>query len=375
VCATCAAAVLLVVALGGARLAAAASRPGARVTVALFGDSVTEGVLVPTYLRTGLAPQLADDEQQFGYVPGGVGLIAAAPFRWHFNRSVSIGTGPVPANGWVTVGSGLSVGLDGPSGYSAVTGSPSATATVEVSDPDVQVLYSSSDLHCPFDVTAAGRTWTIDSFLPGPPIDTETSIKLPAGSHQLTVHGPSCGLLFFNGIVAQRPVAPGTVQVEVDNLGHSGILPSIDFSPRVQASLQEQAYSISVFLYGYIEELVGNSKPFSAVYLNVMTARAEIARAHDGACLVVQPTPIQVPASSVTVVARLDRTVAARAGCTYTTVLAHLWSNAAVAVRRGLLLVDGIHPTAAGYKLMAQALAPVITKIVHAQLQHQSATS
>ena len=56
-------------------------------------------------------------------------------------------------------------------------------------------------------------------------------------------------------------------------------------------------------------------------------------------------------------------------GCTYTTVLAHLWSNANTAEQRGLVLADGFHPTAAGYKLIAAALAPVIAQMIQAHLR------
>jgi hypothetical protein len=370
----CVALILLVGALGGARTALAAAGPGTRVTVAVFGDSVTESILLPTYLRNGLAPQLARAESAFGFEPGGAGLIPAAPYRWHFNAWVAAGTGTPRANGWVTIGYGLTPGYDGPSAYSALATSPLASASVAVGDPEVEVLYTSTNLHCLFEVSTPGQTWTLDTYGAGPPSDTETPIELPAGRHELTVHGPSCGVLSFNGVVAHRPVPPGRVQVEVDNLGHSGKPPWRDFAARVQQSLLRQRYNISAFLWGYIGELLGN-KSLSAPYLRDMTARARIAREHRGACLIIQPAPIAVPRSAVALVSHLDRTVARRAGCTYTTVLAHLWPNATVGEQRGLLFVDGIHPTAAGYKLIAHALAPVVARMVRAQLRRGAAGS
>jgi hypothetical protein len=158
-------------------------------------------------------------------------------------------------------------------------------------------------------------------------------------------------------------VLPGKVQVEVDGLGHTAGFPSTHFGPRVQEALIDQRYDISVFLYGFLAEDAGG---LWSQYLRSMTARARIAREHGGACLIVQPTPIAVPPSAVTMVSRLDRTVARRAGCTYTTVLAHLWGSATTAERQGLLLGDFIHPSAAGYKLIARALAPVIAQMVRA---------
>jgi hypothetical protein len=328
-------------------------------------------LLVPNFLQNGLAPQLSRAESPLGFAPGGAGLIPAAPFRWHFNRWVGFGLGALPKTGWLMVGYGTTPALDGPSEYSAVTTSPLASATTTVSDPQVEVLYSSTDLHCPFTVNSAGRTWTIDTFRPGPNTDTGTALVLPPGRHELTIHGPSCGVLLFEGIVARRPVAPGQVQLEVDNLGHSGKLPWDGFTPSVQQSLLDQRYDISVLLYGYLGEIVGD-KTVSAMYLNAVTARARLARANGGACLIVAPTPLPVPRSTVTMVSDLDRTAARRAGCLYTTVLTHLWSSPAAAERRGLVLVDGIHPGAAGDKLIAHALAPVVAQMVRARLRHGS---
>ena len=347
---------------------AATSTSPDRATVALFGDSVTESLLIPNPLQDGLAPQLADAEQSLGYRAGGAGLLPANPFDWHFNRSVWHGAGPIPPNGWMTVGEDLAPGFNGPSGYSALTTSPLATATVTVNDPDIDVLYTSTSVPCLFTVTSTGRTWTIDTFRPGPPNEADTSLVLPPGRHALTVHGPNCGFLSFDGIVAQRPVSPGQVQVEVDNDGHSGKLPWIDFNAPEQQAIRDQHYSISVFLYGYLGQQF-LTKALSSQYLNAMTTRARIARASGGACLIAQPTPTTAPPSGVALVSTLEQTVARRAGCTYTTVLAHLWSNPAAGEKRGLVLVDGIHPTAAGCKLIARTLAPVIAHMI--RVQHQ----
>jgi hypothetical protein len=362
-------AMLLLAAMGAAPTAGASRRPGTRVTVGLFGDSVTESLLVPNFLQEGLAPQLDRAEVALGFAAGGAGLLPAAPYRWHFNKWEQFGVTPMPKNGWLTIGYGAgSAGIDGPSGYSAVAESPLATATTEVSDPDVEILYTSSPVPCTFQVTSAGHTWTIQTYRSGPAIDTETPIVLPSGRHELTVHGPSCGVLSFDGAVAELPPPPGQVQVEVDNLGHSGQLPWISLSPRVEDALVGQRYTISVFLYGYIGEVVGERKQL-APYVSAMVARARIAREHGGACLIVAPTPIEVPKSAVTLVSGLDRTAAREGHCTYTTALTHLWSSPAVGEENGFVLVDGVHPSATGYTLIDHALAPVIAKMIRAHLR------
>jgi hypothetical protein len=360
-------ALLLVAGIGVALSGSASRRPATgRVTVAVFGDSVVESLLVRNYLERGLVPQLERAVWSLGFAPGGVGLIPALTFRWHFSHVAPFGATSIPRHGWATNGFMFLPGGEGPSGYSARASSPLATATVAVSDPEIEVLFTSTSVACSFKVSAAGRMWTIDTFRHGPATDTGTWITLPAGRHELAIHGPSCGRLVFDGVVARRPLQPGKVQVEVDDLGHSGELPYFHFGPPVQQALIGQRYDISVFLYGYFGEGLGGHW---ARYLRAVTARARIAREHGGRCLIVQPTPIAVPQSSVTIVSGLDRTAARREGCSYTTVLAHLWSNAATAERRRLIFTDGIHPTAAGYKLIAHALAPVIAQMVRARVQ------
>jgi len=358
---------LLVAAIGVAPTAVAWQPPAAgRVTVAVFGDSVVESAAIPHFLRQGLVPQLSRALSSLGFAPGGVGLIPAVTFRWHLSAQADDRfTRTVPKKGWLMFGFGPVASYDGPSGYSALAASPLARASVTVSDPDVEVLYTSTSIPCSFGVTAAGETWAIDTFRPGPQTDTGSWITLPPGSHELTVHGPTCGVLLFDGIVDRRPVQPGKAQVEVDDLGHGGGFPSFQWGPRIQQALIGQRYDISVFLFAYLaEDLTG----YSGQYLRSMTERAHIAREHGGACLIVQPTPVAAPQSAVVLVSRLDRTVARREGCTYTTVLAHLWSNSATAVRQGLVLADGFHPTAAGYALIVHALAPVIAQMAQAHL-------
>jgi hypothetical protein len=368
VAAAVAAGVLLLAASGLPASGSAAGAPGRRITVALFGDSVAESLLVPNYQVNGFAPKLARAERRFGFVPGGVGLIPAAPFAWHFNASVSYETGPSPSDGWTTLGDMLRPGFDGPSGYSAVATSPLATATAAVADPDVEILFNSTPRHCLFGVSIPGRTWVLDTYRPGPSYDAEAPVVLPPGRHVVTIHGPNCGLLSFDGVVASDPVPPGRVQVEVDNLGHAAKLPWVDFNPRVRQLLRTERYGVSVFMYGYLAELFVKGR-LPRAYVDAMVARARLARATGGACVVVEPTPIEVSASAAAGTAELDRTVASRAGCRYTTALAHLWTSGAAAVRSGRLLLDGIHPTARGYTLMARALAPVLAPLIRAQLR------
>jgi hypothetical protein len=256
-------------------------------------------------------------------------------------------------------------GTDGLSGYSARTLSPSATATTTVSDPYIKVLFASSFAPCSFAVSTGARSWTINTYRPGNVlVAAQSEIDIGPGTHTLTVHGPSCGEMIFDGIVAEAPVKPGSTQIQFDNLGHAARLPQTDLLSRVEEGILQQDYKLSVFLYGYIGELLVSPGQSATAYAQALLTRARLARMNGGACLIVEPTPLEgVPQSQVTLVSGLERSVARQAGCTYTSALAHLW-NPQAAINAGLVVLDGIHPTAKGYTLIAAKLAPIIAGLV-----------
>jgi lysophospholipase L1-like esterase len=345
------------------------------VTIAVFGDSVVEAYTVPGFLRWGLVPQIGDSMVAAGFERGGVGLIPATPFRWHFNHFVPYSVNPAPADGWLLVGYGLA-GSDGPSGYSALASSPAASATAPIDDPLVGVLYTKNTTSGSFTVTAGSATWTIDAHSTGPPTPVETWLQMPPGARSITVHGPTTGTLLFDGVVGRRPVAAARIQVEVDNLGHQAHLLGRDLSPRVIGSLTQQRYDVSVLLGGYLSELIAASQPGTYredQYLTALRRRASLVRAYGGRCLIVDPSPIPVPARIAVRYAAIDRRAAAQAGCGYSRALAHLWSSA-TSVRLGLTLADDIHPTAAGYRLIARALEPVLERMTREVVRNVSAT-
>lgn len=335
------------------------------MTIAVFGDSVAEAYTVPDFLQRGLVPQLETSMVGAGFQRGGVGLIPVTPFRWQFNEFVPYTVGPAPGDGWLLIGYGLA-GTDGPSGYSGLASSPVASATAPINDPLVGVLYTKNTSSGEFTVTAGSATWTIDAHSTGPPTPAETWLVMPAGATSITVHGPASGTLLFDGVVGRQPVGAGRVQVEVDNLGHMAHLLGRDFSPRVAASLIEQRYDISVFLGGYLSELIAASEPDSyreTQYAAALREHAALVRAYGGRCLIVDPSPLPVPARIAARYAAIDKRAAREDGCAYSDALAHLW-RAATSVRRGLTLTDDIHPTAAGYALIVRALRPELEKLV-----------
>ncbi len=352
----------------GTPAARAATPDGQRVSVGLFGDSVTEGIVIPNFQHVGLAADLARDETHYGFTAGGQGLVAVNQYQWRFSSYGILGLSATPPAGWALVGSQsgqiVTPGTDGPSGYSAVTVSASATASTTVADPDIEVLYTTSILPCSFSVSSGTRSWTISTFAPGSiaPMAAQYPISLGPGAHQLVVHGSSCGLVFA-GVVAQDPVAPGTTQIQVDNDGHSARAPSTDLAPRVEQAILEQGYRVTVLLYGYIGELAISPGVAARTYASALLTRARLARLDGGSCLIVHPTPMQgATAARIALVTSVERSVAREAGCTYTTAIEHLW-QADTSIAQGLTVLDGIHPTARGYTLMARALAPIIARL------------
>ncbi len=353
----------LAVALAVVSVAAAALPP--RVTIGVFGDSVVEGYTIPHFLRDTLVPRLAVEVPRVGgFEAGATGLIPASVFRWHFSRYTVAGTEEVPrADAWTLSGfSAQYPGPDGLSGYSAIALSPDVTASAPIKGRLIGVLFTKYSGSGVFTVFAGGQSFAIDARSSGPPTPTEQYITVPAGARTITVHGPATGSLIFDGVIDRAPVDPGHIGVEVENLGHMGHRLSQDSAPRIIAALLQQRFDISVFLSAYIWEFGGSGAVNG--YAKELRARVALVRSYGGLCLIADPSPL--PPELKRVIPRfeaVDRQVAAQSGCTYFHGLTHLW-NPVTAVQRGLTLIDGVHPRGPGYRLMAQALAPVLAKMV-----------
>jgi hypothetical protein len=347
----------------------AGAHVGPRVTVALYGDSVVEGYTVPNFLTDGLSPLLEDGLVKAGFSRGGTGLIPATPFRWKLKQKFVIGgLGSQPANGWLLNGFGTQTGLNGPSGYSAVAVSPLASATAPIDAPTVAVLYTKYPGGPTFTASAGGQTWSISTTSIGPAQPTELWLTIPAGAKTLTITGPASGRFIFAGAISRRPVAPGTVQTEVEDLGHMGHLLGQDLTQLVQESIVQQRFGVSIFLGGYlyIEEASSPSvtNRRAKEYESNLRKYVDLIRTYHGKCLIASPTPVSAPSKVLARFDAIERSVAQVGGCSYTSALTHLWSPA-TSVAKKLTLVDDIHPTAAGYRLMIKALMPSLLPLIH----------
>jgi lysophospholipase L1-like esterase len=108
------------------------------------------------------------------------------------------------------------------------------------------------------------------------------------------------------------------------------------------------------------------------LYEDVLLRRAIRARRTGSSCVIADSPPIPAPPAMHRRFSAIHRRVAKAAGCTWTPVLETVWGKRSLsaASRAGLLHKDRFHPTAAGYKLMAKALAPVIATAVRARAKH-----
>lgn len=351
----------------------AAATTGRRVTVAVYGDSVVEGSTSPDYARYGLVPALgAALARRGGLELGGPGLIPATPFRWTFNHSV-FGAQPLDPVGWALAGY-ASAARDGPSGYSAIAVSPRATATAAVGAPTVGVLFTKRARAGFFDVTAGASTWTIDARSTGASTPAVEWLTLPRGAQTITVHGPTSGALVFDGVIARRPVPPGRVQVEMENLGHAGHTLTEDALPRVGEALTALHFDVSIFMPEYIYEYAaqtdadGAGARFEVAYARALDDYGRRVRAYGGLCLIADNSPVPLPVAVVARFAAINRRAARRLGCVHTAAPARLW-NPATAVKDGLVIVDDVHPTPAGYRRIVAALAPAVLRLVRARVR------
>ena len=353
---------------------ARAAAPGQRVSIAVVGDSIVESFLPSGLIRRGLNEQLQSALAARGFRSGGAGLQAVSPFRWKFDDWATELEGPLSPSRWLIAGAGGLPAPDGPSGYSAIAIAPQRTARLDVSDPLVAILYTTTSRSSPFTVRAGTRTWTIDAFAAGTPRPAQAWLELPAGARRVTVSGPARGQLILSGAVERAPLPASGIQVEVSNLGHAGRPPFPPIGPRALRSFTQQRYDIVLFLWSFVAEAITQGVPnpdaVTREYERTLVARARAARAGGSVCAIADGAPTLVRAALHAQFQRIHQRISRATGCHWIRALRGVWKSSEAARRAHLVTADGAHPTVAGYRRYAQLLAPALAPLIRARARH-----
>lgn len=180
------------------------------------------------------------------------------------------------------------------------------------------------------------------------------------GKHLITIT-PLDGRLRLTGVLSERTRRASRPRVEVIALGQSCACASDRFTPAQQQAVAALELDLTLILFGTNDQVKLQSSDDGATRAAVIAglrSRGELARRHGGTCIIVPPAPNPRPPGIQREIRKLERRAAAQAGCRYAPILARLWS-ATTSVSAGLT-DDGIHPTPAGYRRMARALASAI---------------
>jgi hypothetical protein len=354
-------AVLLILGLCLA-LALAPAAEAKRITVAIIGDSVQEGFTAADYAdnfagidpaQAGLAPVLRQIlDGQTRNAPG-TGFIPAHPALWRLT------------GGWLETGYGFgAAGPFGASGYAFETNDPAATASIDLPERDVAVLYWRGPGGGTFTVSAGGQSWQIDTSAPRPDGGGETWVHLPAGAGTLSITGPSDGgLVRFTGLIARQPAPARGIQYEVSNLAHAGRRVGEDLTPANRQAFLRLGIDLTLIMSGTTDEMtsdyIGGSR-WLKDFEGGLRYRARLAR-QTGRCVIVPPAPLPVKRWVQRAYFRVDKRVAREEGCQFAHLLSHIWSSSKASIAKRLTK-EGVHPTRAGYVRIARTLLPTMAR-------------
>ena len=344
-----------------------------RVTVALTGDSIVEGQGVTS--RHGMAAELRARLHRLGFATGGLGFVPShaasvralpdgavdgSPWRytglWRY-----LGVSPFFSSDRVLFRAGGAFGADA---RAAETDVPGARAGATLAGDRFAVLFARGPDAGAFAFSVGGRLRIIRARAPTVEGGGMTWLAAPPdgrGAHRVAVTALGGGMARFTGVLARRSVTSHVRQAEVSQLGHSCGCAVEGLARPQREALEALRPKITLIMYGTNEQghaLTGDEATARRRYLTGLLRRARIARRYGGACAIVPPARNPRPAG----LQRDFRAVAQRAarlgGCRYAPVLADVWGRADPLAAG--YTVDGIHPTANGYRRMAKPLAALV---------------
>jgi lysophospholipase L1-like esterase len=178
------------------------------------------------------------------------------------------------------------------------------------------------------------------------------------------VHGPSRGRLRFTGIL-DRLIPTKQRRLEVSNLAHGARWAEQDFGPLQRQAVAALGLDLTILMFGGNEGLGidrSGDTSIAARYLRGLEARGRFARRRGGACLVIPPGRSGITTKTRHLLGRTAKVAAEDVGCTYAPVLDDIkpidqWNSPSP-------FSDGTHPTARGYRLYANAVAPEVLKVL-----------
>lgn len=365
--------VLLLLALLVAAAPAAASDAAARVRIGLTGDSIVEdgGVTSPTSLAAALRSELRRrgyDARGWGYVPAhgsalqlrSDGVVTAAP--WSFAGAWTF-LGLTPFFDLASPIPHLLTSPFGADGHAVESASPLAAATAEISGERFGVLFVRAPDAGSFSFSVDGRTRIVDAYATAVDGGGIAWLSAPrdGGSRHLVDIAPLHGTLRFSGVISEQARRSSRQSVDVMSLGRSCACASDVFPPAQRQALGALRLDVTVIMFGTNDQPKLGAAADDTVRQRLIAglrARGAVARRGGGRCIIVPPAPNRRPFAAQHELRRLEHIAAAQAGCSYAPLFKHLWRGSA-SIAAGYT-VDGIHPTAAGYRLMAYALADAI---------------
>ena len=322
---------------------------GERATVALLGDSLIEGGYLARPEFDAVGPQLRIALARAGIDPGGRGFLPA-----HVTSFVPVAPpgplGPVRYTGSWTASSGTVPGAL--SVLESYTRQPGAEAWLRSRGDTVAVLLGAG----PTSFRARIQTDTGRSTLATAPARGPLSVTWIATKRggRVAVKNRQ-GRLSLLGFLERRDTT-ARPQVEVSVMARSGARAADWIGPLDEAGLRALAPRLTVLAYGTNDALAAAAGDGRA--LERMSAGlgrlARLAR-RSGACVVVLPPRFAATAAVAVEVATRQRRVAAAHGC-------RVVASAERALDPpGLRGPDGLHPSPAGARRLAETLLPALT--------------
>jgi lysophospholipase L1-like esterase len=338
-----------------------------RSAVVIEGDSIVEALVGrPFAYPRNLASMVKASLRKRGAPASGIGYVPAHSAVSPEFPSASAKLGP-----WTYRGAWHLTGLFlhphsryGADGFVSSTGDPAARVSARLPGKRFAVLFARSPRGARFTFSVDGRRHRISASSQRPDGGGIAWLAAPrAGTHLVALEAPAGETVRFTGVVAREAPAPHRRDLEVSQLGHAGDLADDDLALAQRQALLALRPHLTVIMFGTNDEgleVALHDRSFRSRYARGLRVRARLAR-RSGGCVIVPHAPNPRPRSVQRAYWVLSRQAARHEGCLFAPVLNSAWGPGQDSQRRGLTS-DGIHPTWAGYRVIAARLARLVER-------------